>query len=211
MSETCVIGNCSGDKFISKDLDNKFIFVSDKEKALRFNKKSALNVMINNLTKFGNLRLYEIEDKNESKYQIDYIEEKSNEEIKEYVNLNMKYDLNIIVDVLDNLPAKLENEKIKLNNQLIRISRALTDITHYKELKPKRSASAKCNLDTFETKLLLKRRETKDNLFLIDCALERIKGKNRDIKMENRNYVPRELNGLFLDNEIPNFEEWWDK
>lgn len=202
------LANKDNDKFITFDSNQKACFTSDLHRAKLFTLDKAQNLVSNSLQKM-NLKIYENEQ--EHKNMKDYIEDYAEQDYNEnYIELNMKYDLNTIVDVLDNLPAKLENEKIKLTNQLIKLSRALTDIEHYKELKPKRSASAKCNLDTLETSILLKRREIKDSLFLIDCALDRIKGNNRDIKLENRNYVPRELNCLFLDNEIPKFEEWWE-
>lgn len=201
------LANKDNNKYVAIDNSNKFCYTSDLMKAKLFTLKKAQNLISSSLTKW-NVFLYEYEK--EYKGMKDYISDVSEQEYQNYVEIENKYSTDTILDVLDNLPVKIQNRKIKLNNQLIKVSRALTDIEHYKEFKPRRSASAKCNLDTFETKCLLKRREIKDEIYMLECAEERLKGNNKVVNLNDRTYVPRELNKLFECDEISCFEEWWE-
>lgn len=140
----------------------------------------------------------------------DYIEKTSD---LNYIDINEKslnIELDELLNILYDLENKLINNKSKYENDLIKVSKALTDITHFKEFNPKRSASERCKLDVFETNVLLKRRKLKNDILKIECALERLKGKKIEPNIGKR-YEVRILNNLFETNTIPNFEKWWEK
>lgn len=126
------------------------------------------------------------------------------EENVDLTNVFSTEELNTVASLFQKSgEPKIKNSIRFYENQLIYISRAISDIYHYKEFNPKRSASARCKLDVFETKLLLKRREIKDNIF----KLEQIKSVS--LNLGRRKYEARILNGLLENNEIPDFDVWY--
>ena len=208
-----LISNIEGDKFIKLDMLQRPTWTI-KEKAKRFRKDKAQNLMISNLSKF-NCKLYETDELvNPIKVgngMVDNLESIAKEELKDDISeYTLDYPIITVLDVLDNLKYKLASEKIRLENQLIRCSRALTDIAHYLELTDKISASMRCKLSVFETNVLNKRREIKDNILRVEYAMEKLKDSDYDkeLNLDDRLYETRELHGLFENKEIMNYEEW---
>ena len=208
-----LISNIEGDKFIKLDMLQRPTWTI-KEKAKRFRKDKAQNLMISNLSKF-NCKLYETDELvNPIKVgngMVDNLESIAKEELKDEVSeYTLDYPIITVLDVLDNLKYKLASEKIRLENQLIRCSRALTDIAHYLELTDKISASMRCKLSVFETNVLNKRREIKDNILRVEYAMEKLKDSDYDkeLNLDDRLYETRELHELFENKEIMNYEEW---
>lgn len=200
-------------RFIKVTSKGKFIDVATKNKATKFDKAKAYNIWQNNLS--GRGAVYKVVEFTEDikKPMIEHIEDSSDFKIQPCVNKKISYNLEKFCEDLVVIPQKLENEKIRLNNQLIKVCMALTDISHYQEFNPKRSASQRCILEKLQSQILMKRRGIKNDLYYIELIEMRLSGQEikEDNLLHNRDYHPRELNGLLEDNEIPKFEDWWNE
>lgn len=185
-------------------VNNQPSLTTDYAKAKFFTLEKVQNICKNLNPSFSNMKIFEQEHKG----MTDFISDKGDENYADCKDEKLPYELDVIVDIIDDLPNKLENERVRLNNLLIKLSRAATDVNHYREFNPKRPADKRCQLDVFETQVLLKRREIKDKLYLIDLAFAKLNGKNIE-KVEERKYTPRELNALFDEDIIPDFNKWW--
>ena len=208
-----LISNFDESKFIKLDILQRPMWTV-KSSAKRFKKDKAQNLMISNLSKF-NCKLYETDELIVKPSQptigmSESIEQLANEEMKDFVNQPLDYPISTVLDVLDNLPNKLSNERVRLENQLVRCSRALTDIAHYLELTDKISASMRCKLSVFETGVLRKRREIKDNILRVEYAMLIANGKDfsKGLNLEDRYYEPRELSELFDTKDIMSYDKW---
>ena len=229
MEEEYVISNSKKTKFLSKDTEGKNKWVSSINAADIFTWQKANAVIKNNLGK-GSYKILVKDTKKEirnnpnvsssridkllsekgkgDKGQISTIEIIADGEYEDCEN-SSDIDLLSIVEILNNIGYNLDNEEKKLNNQLVRVSRAITDINHFMEMNTKRSASKRCQLDMFNTNLLVKRREIKNKLYYIDSIKKMIKGEISIIEPVENSYTPRELGWLFRGEDIPDFSEWW--
>ena len=207
--------------------ENGSTLTSDENLCTKWDKeKSAMNLLdsLKRSKKLTVLGSYKIEymvksifieeiPQHENMQMIDAIEDISNMDNGEK-SVKMNYDIDDMLDMLLNIEFKLNTEKKRYENDLIKISKALTDVWHYMESKvekkkKKMSASDRCKLSMFEADLLDKRREIKDNITKVECAIARLKGKEKELKLEDRVYKPRVLDELFEASKIPKFEEWW--
>lgn len=210
----------------NKYINERYVLVDDKQKAIKFNdEKRAQKFLKCNLKKsdkeeyiIEEINVLKPKNKNSSQqnsdynYMVDSIETIADKHYELYNKDNLlEHSLDDILNLFSTLPNKLINEKSKTNSQLIKCCRILTDIMHYRELFPRRSASERCKLDVFETNTLLKRRELKDNLLKIEAIEENLKGNKKGVNLDDRKYKPRILNDLFENKVIPNFDEWWDE
>ena len=141
---------------------------------------------------------------------IDSIDESADVEYLECDDTPIIPPLNELIDILDNLPNRLLNENNRLTNQLREVSMAITDVYHYLELTDKISASDRCKLSMLESDLLRKRREIKDDMYILCKIQSMIKGGNFNkptiTEDEDRKYQPRILNELFEKHDIPKSE-----
>ena len=106
-----------------------------------------------------------IEEQN-TNTQVDYIEAMATLEETpisgEPININLRKVLETILIIA----PELEKEKQRVCNKQIKVCKALTDLNHHRLLSPHVSASERCKRDTATTKLILKRQELKDEIFL---------------------------------------------
>lgn len=193
-----------GNKFVKLEKNGKYVYTNTESEAHYFTLEGAQNVMRNNLQSWT-LKIVEID----KYHMLDYINKLSMSEYVEYDEVPLEHSLAHIIDVLDDLPMILSSNKKKLQNEEIRCARAITDLLHYKEFVDKRSASARCVLDIFESSVLKKRREIKDNLKRIKWIEDFLVGNKYKLDLCSKRYKPRELNNLFENNEIPEFDKWW--
>lgn len=210
-----LISNFDESKFIKFDLLQKPTWIGDKSKAKRFTKEKAQNLMTSNLTRM-NCKLYKTDELINKPLQCsigmnDHTELMADKVDNECLDAPLQHSISLILDVLDDLPNKLSNEKLRLENEQIRCSRALTDIAHYLEFTVKISASDRCKLSTFESDIYRKRREIKDNILRVEYAMKKLGGSKEVLKLDDRTYEPRELNELFNSKKIVAFDEWWNK
>lgn len=211
-----LISNFDESKFIKFDLLQKTnMDWRYKGKTKRFTKEKAQNLMISNLTKM-NCKLYKTDELINKPLQhnigmCESIEVLSNKSDNECSDAPLQHSISLILDVLDDLPNKLSNEKLRLENEQIKCSRALTDIAHYLEFTIKISASDRCKLSTLESDIYRKRREIKDNILRVEYAMKKLGGSKDVLKLDDRLYEPREMDKLFNSKKIMTFNEWWNK
>lgn len=210
-----LISNFDESKFIKLDSNQKPTWCGDKNNAKKFTKEKAQNLMVSNLTKM-NCKLYKTDELISKPLQCsigmnEHTELMANKVDNECLDAPLQHSISLILDVLDDLPNKLSNEKLRLENQQIKCSRALTDIAHYLEFTVKISASDRCKLSTLESDIYRKRREIKDNILRVEYAMKKLGGSKDVLKLDDRVYEPREFDELFETKKITTFDEWWNK
>lgn len=125
-----------------------------------------------------------------------------------------KLDLGKLIDTFSSLKDDLKEEKSIYFARLKKLERASSDLSHYKELKRENMTPEKRDkIESLYADILIKRREVKDNIRLINI-IEFSLNEKYDInvelsKMNNRQYSPREFDCLFDNDEIPSFGDWW--
>lgn len=189
------------DKYISFSESLKYYIGSDKTKAHNFTYEEAKKFISESNHKYGYLVIKKV----------------YNEEINDSINdLGNTDDVDSIFNIVKNLGATLENLKEVNYEKLRKLENALLDINHCNiDGDCKLSNNDIIKMDNLRNSIIDKRKEIKDNLIKINIMKKSINpnyNMQSDIdRMNSRIYTPRELDMLFKEKKIPNFEDWWDE